>query len=254
ASLTFDLAVAYYFTKTTAVTGTPSLDVALGDSGGTRFFLGAGLLAQLDARPDDVTPRFGKKGTIVISADRIAPIASYGKETRAETPAGQRRTLTVGPGEAYEPSQETHASLGLDFFLTDHVTFGGTIGIGIVPYEHRVAPDTTTTAHGGTLGVSPRAGYVVRVGDVAAMWLRAGASWVGALASYGPYGVARATEVDLSLESLLVLFPQSGIGVTIGPNASIAPITSRAGASAPLFGVGTRFAQLGGAAGVLLAF
>jgi hypothetical protein len=252
--VTIELPVGFYFTPTTAVTGTPAFDIPLASSGGARFLLTGGLMAQLDPIDPKPSPRFGTKGMIVVSADRLAPIVSFGKVTESDTPRGSERRTTLGPGEAYDASQVTRAGLAVDLFLPKNVTIGGSIGFGIVAYEHVTAGESKTDAHGATIGLSPRVGYVVNVGEHAAMWLRAGLSWADAIARYDRIGTARAYELALSLESILVLFPTPGLGITIGPSASITALADRGGAHAPLGEVGTRLAQIGATAGMLLAF
>jgi hypothetical protein len=169
-------------------------------------------------------------------------------------PSGAERRLELGSGEAFDVSDETRAGLAVDLFLADRITLGGTIGFGAVPYERRDAGDATTTAHGGTLGLSPRIGWAAPLGGAAALWLRGGLAWLGALARYDRVGTARATELDLSLEALFVWLPAPDLGVTLGPSASLTALASAAGASGALDGIGNRLAQIGMTGGLLLAF
>jgi hypothetical protein len=238
-----------------AIAATPSLEVPLGDGGAARFAFTGGLLARLGGDDPPIAPKpFSATGAVILTAERLAPLVGYAKETRASASGtGARRTLTAGPSHAFDTSVPARAGLGLDVVVGDGFTFGGTLSLAIVPWEES-AGEPPARAHGVGLGVSPRVGLIRSLGRSAAFWMRAGLTYLAAVARYDSVGVPRAHELDLVLEPLFVVFPAPGLGITLGPSASTTVLAARGGPSAPLDGVGRRVASIAASAGLLVAF
>jgi hypothetical protein len=254
--LVLETEVALFVAGRGAITTAPIVEVPLSDRGGTRFTFTAGMLARLGGDdPSKTPPRFGSDGEIILSAERIAPIASYTKQVRAPTPRGDDRELALGPSHAFDRGAPSRAGLGLDVVLGDGFTFGGTLGLDLVPWEEKSSPDPNdTSGHGIKLGISPRLGWIGRLGDSAAFWFRAGLTYVAALAYYDRIGAPRAHELDFTIEPLFVFFPVPGAGITVGPSASTTAWAADAGPRAPLDEVGSRVVAISATGGIVLAF
>lgn len=250
--LAIEPTVGLFLGPDTALTATPAFELPLTTDGGTRLTFTGGLLARFGGGSEGASPALDRSGTIILTAERLAPIVSYSKELRAPTPRGTETTLALGPSHAFDVGAPSRAGLGLDVVLGAGFTFGGTLGLDLVPWESARAEGTT--AHGVKAGISPRVGWVRRIGDSAAVWFRAGLTYTAAIASYERLGAPRAHELDLALEPLFVWFAAKGIGLTAGPTATMTVVASHGGASAPLDEVGTRAVALGLALGFLVPF
>jgi hypothetical protein len=248
--LALDPTIGLFLGPDTALTATPAFELPLGTDGGTRFTFTGGLLARFGDGSDALSPPLDRFGTIILTAERLAPIVSYTKELHAPAARGTATTLALGPSHAFDVGAPSRAGLGLDVVLGAGFTFGGTLGLDLVPWESSHAEGTT--AHGVKAGISPRVGWVRRIGDSAAIWFRAGLTYTAAIASYERLGAPRAHELDLALEPLFVFFATRGIGFTVGPSATMTVLASHGGASAPLDEVGTRAVALGAALGFLV--
>ena len=219
----------------------------------TRTVLGAStLLALLAASPvvaaQEVAPRrFGDRGQLVLTADRLIPVLSYttqtvtsieGATTTKVTDDGASVALFVGR----EPSLgavHTVPRLAADFTVMDHVTVGTSFVVafglpGSHTEERSPAGEPTTTrenrAPGTTiLGFAPRIGYVVPLGPHFAVWGRAGFAFysvksrVEQTTNLGVTSAATQTDTifSLDLDPQLVWLPLEHVLVHIGPLVNV---------------------------------
>lgn len=215
----------------------------------TRMVLGAALLLAMLAVPAPASaqelarPRFGDRGQLVLTADRLLPVASYttqtitsieGATTTKVTDDGASVALFIGR----EPSLaavHTIPRLAADFTVMTHVTVGTSFAFafglpGSHTEERSPADGPTTTrenrAPGTTiLGFAPRIGYVVPLGPHFAVWGRAGFAFysvksrVEQTTNLGVTSAATQTDTifSLDLDPQLVWLPLDHVLVHIGP-------------------------------------
>jgi hypothetical protein len=188
-------------------------------------------------------PRFGDRGQLILSADRLLPLASYtrqsvtatqGDTTTTVTDSGTSIALFVG----HEPSLgavHTFPRLAIDFTVLNHLTLGTSVvfafGLGGAHVEERAgsgAPRTTreTESPRSTLvGFAPRLGYVVQLGSSFALWPRAGfgfysmSSKTEEASNQGVTSTSRVTDTvfSLDLDPQLVWLPLPHVLVYAGP-------------------------------------
>lgn len=188
---------------------------------------------------------FGNKGQLILSADRLMPLFSY-TSTTIENKNGNVTTKTTenGSSMAFLWGDESNVSfkvhtvprVGFDFTIIDRLTLGGSVAVAFGLGGSR----NTTVTNGGTtversadspsttvVGVQPRVGYILPVGDVLAIWLRGGFAF---------YSVSQKTPVDnngnnnnddsdktsatlfsIDLDPQLTIVPMEHLFITVGP-------------------------------------
>lgn len=133
-------------------------------------------------------PRFGEKGELILSADRLVPVFSYDRRaTDVGTGAGRVETATSNAslsllwGNGLNP--HTVPRVAFDYTVTRGLTVGGAavvaLGLGGSTAIRRnngaaVSVDSPSTT---LLGVSPRVGYILPISNLFAFWPRGGFSF-----------------------------------------------------------------------------
>lgn len=194
--------------------------------------------------------RFGERGQLVITADRLVPVLGYttqsitvvqGDTTTKVTDSGASLAFFVGrePGLG---AIHTVPRVAADFTVLPRLTIGGSfvvaLGIdGARTEERRPSGGQATRREndrpGSTvLGFAPRVGYVVHLADTLAFWPRAGLAFYSLSserAETNNVGVSSAATVtdtvfSLDLDPQLVWTPLPHVLFHAGPIASL-PLT-----------------------------
>ena len=195
-------------------------------------------------------PRFGERGQLVISADRLVPLLGYTSQSITATD-GDITTKTTDDGASLafligrEPQlgvMHTTPRVAVDVTVLPRLTIGtafalafGIDGTHTEERTPRVGQRTVreNAVPGATLlGFAPRVGYVVRLGRHLAFWPRAGIAFYSVKSQRevtSNLGVtSSATETDttfsLDLDSQLVWTPLPHVLVHAGPLANL-PLT-----------------------------
>lgn len=212
--------------------------------------------------PSAAPPSFGERGQLILTADRLLPLASFTAQTITAS-QGATETKTSDRGASFallvgrEPglgSMHTVPRLAVDFAVMDHLTVGTSFvvafGLGGSHSEERTqnggatarkhnAPEATI------LGFAPRVGYVVPLSARLAFWPRAGVAFYSARSkteqSNDAGAVSTTTDSDtlfsFDVDPQLVWSPATGFFLHGGPIANL-----------PLSGAHTsEFAQAGSA-------
>lgn len=189
---------------------------------------------------------FGEKGQLIFSADRLVPLLGYTNNSAGTTTSGGSISLFYGnnswigtgaggaaaPAVAWgNPSFYTTPRLGFDYSVIPNLTVGGNF---VVAFPTGGNTSTCTgnvctqgdTPGGNVWGLAPRAGYVIGIPDMMAVWLRGGLSYYHSNRSFGsavPAGCPAANTTDnsgvfgLDLEPQFVVTPISHFAFEIGP-------------------------------------
>jgi hypothetical protein len=209
---------------------------------------------------------FGDRGEFIISADRLFPLLGYSHASITETnpPPGDKETLSessssIGLFWGNTPSFVDESALargvggipvtnfytvprvGLDYTIIPNLTIGGdiivfaTLGASAQTETDNNAggkqtasvPAPTTT----TFGFAPRAGYILHLSDLFAIWLRGGLSFYTQTwkqtSTNGNTNTSFSANYDqlaLDLDPQFVVTPIPHLGFTAGVTTDI-PIT-----------------------------
>jgi hypothetical protein len=131
---------------------------------------------------------FGEKGELIITADRLIPVLSYGSTSVTHNQAGGSvKTTEAGTSVAlllgHEPGLgivHTLPRVAIDYAVINHLTIGGSFalafGLSGTREEQVSANNTrsTDTPRTTVVGFAPRVGYVIPLGRNFAFWPRAG--------------------------------------------------------------------------------
>jgi hypothetical protein len=246
----------------------------------TAVVVGAGVLLTASVAGAQAHGGIGERGQLIFSADRLFPLFSF-THTSTDVPG----PLGNGVSKAFTTNDQTGISLlwgsatpltfftvprlGFDYVIVPNVTVGGDLVIFFTVGGHN--NNETDLNNGVTMsnktdnpstfifGVAPRGGYILRLTDLFAVWLRGGFSYyvLNSKTTNPPGNTTTATIVSqnqfaLDLDPQFVLTPVPHFGLTLGLTADIpitggrstendmsngSNITASAGASIFFFGV-----------------
>lgn len=202
---------------------------------------------------------FGEKGSLIISADRLVPLLGY-THASVETP-GQlnngaiREQSMNASGFSFLFGRDPSSSFDLtpiaadapvnmhslprvafDIAVIDHLTVGAGIAFafgfgGSIKAEVVTSPNTTQTTtvdapSSVALGLSPRVGYVLPLGEHLAFWPRAGLSFYSVsykfeTANNNVESKITDTMFSLDLDPQLAIIPTEHFFFTVGPMLNI---------------------------------
>jgi len=195
-------------------------------------------------------PRFGERGQLVVTADRLVPLLGYtsqsitasdGDITTKTTDSGASIAFLVGR-EPQLAAMHTVPRVAADVTVLRRLTVGAALvlafgldGTHTEERTPRVGPRTVreNTAPGATLlGFAPRVGYVVNLGRQLAFWPRVGIAFHSVKSerevtnNVGVTSSATVTDTtfSLDLDPQLVWTPLPHVLVHAGPLANL-PIT-----------------------------
>ena len=136
---------------------------------------------------------FGNQGDLAFSAERLMGIDFYDEEFSA---------TVIGLGISRFAVSPYHlARLGVDYFVIDNLSVGGSIGFGLVDPEG--ARNTTSGAM-----IAPRVGYALEFSKVFGFWPRGGFT-------YRNFGSDE--EFAFTLEAMFYAAPVEHFAITFGP-------------------------------------
>jgi len=145
---------------------------------------------------------FGDKGTVTLSLERAFGFHWMG--TDFDRPGNNHRDLIVFGFGWYRSETAYHnPRAGVDGFVIDHLSLGGTVGI----YGWGGDSDRT-----GFI-ISPRVGYGAMLGKSVGIWPRGGFTFFSEEADGGP----NYNQFALSGECMFAFFPQSSWSIILGP-------------------------------------
>jgi hypothetical protein len=210
--------------------------------------LGFGLLSAGSAGAQ-ARGEFGEKGQLIFSADRLVPFLGYTNNSSGTTTSGGSISLFygnnswigtstgAGPGAAGattyawgNPTFYTAPRLGFDYTVIANLTVGGNFVLAF-PTGGNASSCTgnvctqNDTPGGNVWGLTPRAGYIIGIPEMMAIWLRGGLSYYHANRSLSEAvpGCPAANVTDnsgvfgLDLEPQFVVTPVKHFAFEIGP-------------------------------------
>lgn len=202
------------------------------------------------AQETPAPPRFGDRGQLIVTADRLLPIFGFTSQTTTATEGAATTKITdSGTSLAFLVGREptlgavhTIPRLAVDFTVSKRLTFGSSFafafGLAGSHGEVRTAGDGTVTTRDSStpratiLGFAPRGGYVLPLGPHLAFWPRAGFAFYSVRtrseqtnsASNTPALTDTDTLFSLDLDPQLVWQPLPHVLFHVGPLVNI-PLT-----------------------------
>lgn len=214
-----------------------------------RTFIAAGTLAASLSMPTvaraQTKTEFGSRGEFIVSADRLMPLFSWSRVAQDDLPplaadvSSSFTTTTqtsfsflwgsAGPAATVPEMFFAVPRIGFDYTIIPNVTIGGDIGLFFTAGSNSSAETdlsngtstTVSTDNGGlfVFGIEPRAGYILHLNDMFALWLRGGFSFYTETASSGKradgsYSHDNTDQFALDLEPQFVFTPVPHFGFT----------------------------------------
>ena len=152
-------------------------------------------------------PEFGAQGQLAISAERLFGV-EYAHTSYSG--GGYQSTTLIGFGWEYTQSSFSQPRAGIDYFVVNHLSLGGAIGLYSAA-GHNGLNDT------GFI-LAPRIGYAVDLGSVASFWPRIGITY---------YSHADYHNLGITGEANFALFPRANWAFLITPHFDIGPFGGR---------------------------
>jgi len=163
--------------------------------------------------------RFGDKGTVAFSADRM--FGFYKAAYSAELPNGdnvcdQNNVDCDATGFGFGMSAGfdnygfpyNYPRLGFDYFVIDKLSIGGSIGYASISNDQ---------AGGEAFLFNPRVGYFLGLGSVVGFWPRGGFTYH----SLDPDGPASQHGFGLTLEAMFAVAPVEHFAFMFGPTVDV---------------------------------
>jgi hypothetical protein len=197
---------------------------------------------------------FGTRGEFVLSADRLVPLFSWTRVAQDDLPPlgmGVTNSFTSrsqtafsffwGSNEQPQAAFFTVPRVGFDYVVIPNLTIGGDVAVFFTVGSNASAEtdfangssQSTSGDNGGffLFGIAPRAGYVLRLSDLFALWLRGGFSFYTGTTSNPQLmnGTSSHDSVDqfaIDLEPQVVFTPVPHFGLTAAIDGDI-PLVGR---------------------------
>ena len=177
---------------------------------------------------------FGASGQFVIGAERMFGFVSSSQKTEIEA-AGATQETTVsrspfallGLNGNPEISPYGHPRIGLDYFVIDRLSVGGSLIFRTSSGETEQEGPVTGSSDDESTTIfvfAPRAGYALMFNDVVGIWPRAGFSYYNrSTDEEEQVGTREESEngLALTLEGMFVISPMNHVGFTVGPTFDI---------------------------------
>jgi hypothetical protein len=222
-----------------------------------RTFAAAGAVAALLLQPSlaraQTKADFGTRGEFILSADRLVPLFSWTRVAQDDLPGA----LGMGVNNSFTSTTQTSFSffwgsstpqelffsvprVGFDYVVIPNLTIGGDLALFFTVGSNRssetdFANGTSQSASGDNggfflFGIAPRAGYILRLSDLWALWFRGGLSFYTGTTSNpqngGPSTHASVDQFALDLEPQVVFTPVPHFGLTAAIDGDI-PLVGR---------------------------
>lgn len=219
----------------------------------------AGLLTTASILATSTTARaaghangFGEKGQLILSADRLVPLFSYTYASVTDTPnnieltrsrSGTGLSLLLGRNLAHVEdftvpiNVHTIPRVAFDLTIVRHLTIGAALAFGFGlggSTKNEVATgggkttQTTDSPTSTAIGLAPRVGYILPLGDVFAFWPRLGFGFYSVSTSSenqvaGVVTTTRTTDTlfSLDVDPQFVLVPTEHFFLHFGPVLNI---------------------------------
>lgn len=176
---------------------------------------------------------FGASGQFAISAERLFGYAHTSHKVENEQ-AGQTFKQTTSTSQfsflgAHGPSVYSHPRVGVDYFVIDRLSIGGSLiymtRSAETETENPGQPTTTADEPTETVFIfGPRAGYAFMFNDMIGIWPRAGFTYYSTTSHQDtPQGEFKHDENGLAvtLEGMFVIAPIPHVGFLVGPTFDI---------------------------------
>ncbi|MBX3225966.1 MAG: hypothetical protein KIT84_29680 [Labilithrix sp.] len=224
-------------------------------------FVGAVLFASAtDAKAAGHANGFGEKGELIITGDRLVPLFGYTHSsverdgqiniTEIRETSSNRSGISLlfgrdlsgsedGVGEFSQPvNMHSLPRVAFDFTIIPHLTLGAALAFGFglggsTSEERSTGPNSSVTVKVDAptytaIGLAPRVGYIIPLGEHLALWPRGGFSFYS-LSAKVETSVANApreisvtdTLFALDLDAQLAIIPVEHFLITVGPMLNI---------------------------------
>ena len=176
---------------------------------------------------------FGRSGDLALSVDRVFGFAHTSTKVEPDV-AGGGTTTTSSTGFSLigrlAPSAYQIPRFGIDYFITDNVSIGGSIAFmtesGETEFEGP-GLSTKTDQSASVFLIAPRAGYALMFSDMFGIWPRGGFTFFTRTIEQDNAATNQkntANGFSLTIEVPLILSPADHIALTIAPTLDF-PIT-----------------------------
>ncbi len=145
---------------------------------------------------------FGNQGDVTFSAERLMGLYFYDEEFSS---------TNIGLGIAAPASNPYHlARLGVDYFVIDNLSIGGSLGFGDLDIHDRTLPNGFRGGGSTSSGamINPRVGYALEFNHTFGFWPRGGFT-------YRNFGGDE--EFALTLEAMFYAAPVEHFAIILGP-------------------------------------
>ena len=172
----------------------------------------AGLAIASAAHAQGRAPDFGAQGQLAISAERLFGVY-YARRSDNLPPDNLHSSTVIGFGWSSDPAASSFIQprAGIDYFVVDHLSLGGAIGLYTAAGHNPQVGDT------GFI-IAPRVGYAIDLGRVASFWPRGGMTYY----SHGDWH-----NIALTGEANFALFPRANWAFLITPFFDVGPFGRR---------------------------
>lgn len=164
----------------------------------------------------------GAKGNWVFAAERMFGFYMDKQSVSVNGTSFDRNSTDFSLGWNTPASPLTLPRLGVDYFITDHLTLGGMLGIASLSVDTnaRTTADTTGVLFGA------RVGYALRISHGVSFWPRGGFTY---FTINGPGNGNDEHLLALTLEGLFSLAPSENWALLVGPTIDIGITGKQAG-------------------------
>ncbi len=153
-----------------------------------------------NAGAQGMAPDFGAQGQLAISAERLFGV-EYAHASNCGGGNDYCSSTVIGFGWKYSASSFIQPRAGIDYFVVNHLSLGGAIGL------YSGAGHNAQVNETGFI-FAPRVGYAVDLGSVASFWPRGGITYY----SHNDYH-----NVGITGEANFALFPRANWAFLITP-------------------------------------
>jgi hypothetical protein len=144
--------------------------------------------------------RFGRSGDVSLGADRLSGIYAFDE-------GADYTVFALGAGPVYGSHPYTTPRLGVDVFVIDHLSIGGSLAFWAYSDGDDEGPGNRGDDDSGFL-LYPRVGYALSFNDTFGFWPRGGLTFRSFNGN---------DEVALSFEAMFFAVPVQNFGITFGP-------------------------------------
>ncbi|HVU01168.1 MAG TPA: hypothetical protein VHE30_05425 [Polyangiaceae bacterium] len=166
-----------------------------------------------------------EKGTFAISMERLSGFNHVKSSTTVNTPGGDVTTSTSADRfmlmgmEASSPADLPR--VGLDYFIIDKLSLGGTLFIGYSSATTNLGGLGNANASATDILFAPRVGYAVMFNDTIGVWPRGGFSYFHRSIDPDNGPSDSAYYLALNLEAPFIFGLANGFAITAGPAVDV---------------------------------